>query len=223
MLFINCSKMARIRIITRNHTKEKPYLINSYFFKIGKAKKSIGWAKYMYVCEWDMCWRNLCNFSLVIKKCEKWVKNSLFFFKWAPFWNLIFKKKKEKKRKQLRISEVNHLNYTHTKKKKTILHVINTFSLKQGQTRTSSGPIPHPLIWLHGSDYRHFQNTEYSFKTLYNNHISNFNNCDKRHATTLSEYIWKLEDKKISYSTEWKFISRAKAYSTTNKLCRLCL
>ena len=31
--------MARIRI--RNHTKEKPYLINSYFFfKIGKAKKS---------------------------------------------------------------------------------------------------------------------------------------------------------------------------------------
>ena len=24
-------------------------------FKIGKAKKLIGWAKYMYVCEWDMC------------------------------------------------------------------------------------------------------------------------------------------------------------------------
>ena len=32
--------MARIRINTRTHTKEKPYLINSYFFKIGKAKKS---------------------------------------------------------------------------------------------------------------------------------------------------------------------------------------
>ena len=32
--------MARIRINTRTHTKEKPYLINSYFFfKIGKAKK----------------------------------------------------------------------------------------------------------------------------------------------------------------------------------------
>ena len=33
--------MARIRINTRTHTKEKPYLINLYFFfKIGKAKKS---------------------------------------------------------------------------------------------------------------------------------------------------------------------------------------
>ena len=41
------------------------------FFKIGTAKKSIGWAKYVYVCEWEMCWRNFCNLSLVTKKCEK--------------------------------------------------------------------------------------------------------------------------------------------------------
>ena len=47
------------------------------------------------------------------------------------------------KRKQLRFSEVNYLNYT---KKDPILHVTTTFSLKQGETRTSSGPIPHPLI-----------------------------------------------------------------------------
>ena len=53
--------------------------------------------------------------------------------------------------------------------------------------------------------------------------MSNFNNIDKRHATTLSEYIWKLKDKNISYTTEWRLISKAKAYSTTNKLCRLCL
>ena len=46
------------------------------------------------------------------------------------------------KRKQLRLSEVNYLNYT---KKDPILHVANTFSLKQGETRTSHGPIPHPL------------------------------------------------------------------------------
>ena len=30
-------------------------------------------------------------------------------------------------------------------KKKQILHVATTFSLKQGETRTSHGPIPHPL------------------------------------------------------------------------------
>ena len=46
------------------------------------------------------------------------------------------------KRKQLRFSEVNYLNYT---KKNPILHVATTFSLKQGETRTNHGPIPHPL------------------------------------------------------------------------------
>ena len=30
-------------------------------------------------------------------------------------------------------------------KKDPILHVTSTFSLKQGETRTSHGPIPHPL------------------------------------------------------------------------------
>ena len=43
------------------------------------------------------------------------------------------------KREQLRFSEVNYLNYT------KILHVATTFSLKKGETRTSHGPIPHPL------------------------------------------------------------------------------
>ena len=32
-------------------------------------------------------------------------------------------------------------------KKDPILHVTTTFSLKQGETRTSYGPIPHPLRW----------------------------------------------------------------------------
>ena len=46
------------------------------------------------------------------------------------------------KRKQLCFSEVNYLNYT---KKDPGLHVTTTVSLKQEETRTSSGPIPHPL------------------------------------------------------------------------------
>ena len=43
------------------------------------------------------------------------------------------------KRTQSRFSEVNYLNYT---RKDPILHVTTTVSLKQGETRTSSGPIP---------------------------------------------------------------------------------
>ena len=50
------------------------------------------------------------------------------------------------KRKQSPFSEVNYQNYT---KKAPILHVTTTFSLKQGETRTSSGPIPHPLTKKH--------------------------------------------------------------------------
>ena len=57
------------------------------------------------------------------------------------------------KREQLRFSEVNYLNYTHTHThphthKDPILHVATTFSLKQGETRTSHGRIPHPLSLL---------------------------------------------------------------------------
>ena len=57
LLFTDCSKMAWIRINTRNHTKEKPYLIDSYFFfffKIDKAKKVNRVSKihaWMYVSE----------------------------------------------------------------------------------------------------------------------------------------------------------------------------
>ena len=54
------------------------------------------------------------------------------------------------KRKQLRFSEVNYINYKKKKKKKKkkkdpILHVTTTFPLKQGKTRTNSVPIAHAL------------------------------------------------------------------------------
>ena len=46
------------------------------------------------------------------------------------------------KREQLRFSEVNYLNYT---KKTQFCMWQTTFSRKQGETKTSHGPIPHPL------------------------------------------------------------------------------
>ena len=38
--------------------------------------------------------------------------------------------------------------YRRITQKRPNLHVTTTFSLKQGETRTSSGPISHPLIFL---------------------------------------------------------------------------
>ena len=48
------------------------------------------------------------------------------------------------KKKTITFSEVNYLNYT---KKDPILHVTTTFSLRQGETRTNSVPIPHSLSY----------------------------------------------------------------------------
>ena len=130
LLFIDCSKMEQKRINIRSYTKEKPYMINSHFFaKLGRQKKSIGWAKYMSVSKWDMCWRNFWIFSLVTKKCEN--RSKIDLFSNEHHLNLISKKKTIGffRRK---------LHKLH--KKDTVLHVTFTFSVKQGETRTSSGP-----------------------------------------------------------------------------------
>ena len=50
--------------------------------------------------------KEFCNFSLVTKKCEKWVKNSPFF-QMSAILKFDFEKQK-----QLRFSEANDLNYT---------------------------------------------------------------------------------------------------------------
>ena len=138
LLFIDCSKMARIRINTRTHTKEKLYLINSYFFsKLVRQKNSIGWAKYVHVCEWDMCWRNFCNFPRVTEKCER--KSKIALFSNERHFEILISKKENNYVFWSKLSTLH--------KKDPILHVATTFSLKQGETRTSHGPIPHPLIF----------------------------------------------------------------------------
>ena len=125
--------MARMRINTRTHTKEKPYLINSYFFsKLIRQKNSIGWAKKVYVCVWDMCWRNFCNFPWWLENVKSRWKIALFsnerhFEIWFPKKGSIWSK----------------LSKLH--QKDPILHVVTTFPLKQGEKRTSNGPTPHPL------------------------------------------------------------------------------
>ena len=76
-----------------------------FFSKLLMQKKSIGWAKYVYVCEWDMCWRNFCNFPLVTKKCESRSKIALFFQMSA-----ILKFDIQKRKQLLRFSELSKLH-----------------------------------------------------------------------------------------------------------------
>lgn len=64
--------------------------------------------------------------------------------------------------------------------------------------------------------------TENSFKTRYNGHVCSLANKEKKSATTLSEYIWKLKDGDVPYSLKWSIISKAAPYSTATKKCNLC-
>ena len=112
-----------------------------FFSKLVRQKKkkmSIGWAIYIYVCEWDLCWRNFCNFSLVTKKCERKVGQNSPFFKWAPFWNFIFKKEND-----YVFFEVNYLDYT----KKTQFRVWQLHFPSTFHTRLVIGC--HTSSWLH--------------------------------------------------------------------------
>jgi len=65
--------------------------------------------------------------------------------------------------------------------------------------------------------------TENTFKSRYSGHLSSFRHEDGRHATKLSEYVWTLKDKNVPYLIKWKIISKAKPYSTSRKLCDLCI
>ena len=88
---------------------------------------------------WYMCWRNFRNFPWWVKDVKSRSKIALYskehhFEIWFP------------KKRTITFFWCKFLSKLH--KKDPILHVATTFSLKQGETRTSHGPIPHPLFIL---------------------------------------------------------------------------
>ena len=108
LLFIDCSKMAQIRINTRTHTKEKPYLINFYFFKIGKAQK-VNRVSKIRVYVYDICAEGIfLTFPWWLKNVKSRSKIALFlnehhFEIWFPkkrtitfFWSKLSKLHKKR-------------------------------------------------------------------------------------------------------------------------------
>ena len=101
--------MVRKRINTRSHTKEKPYMINSYFLQNWlRQKRSIGWAKYVCVC---MYVSEICTEEIDVSfPC--WLKNVKSRSKIALFLMSAILKFDFQKRKQIHFSEKTYLNYT---------------------------------------------------------------------------------------------------------------
>ena len=105
------------------------------FVQNDEAKKSKRWANYVFLCK--ICAEGIfLSFPWWLKNVKSGSKITLF--QMDTILECVFQKWK-----QLHFSDENYLIYT---KKDTILHVTITFFLKQGQTRTSSGPITVPLI-----------------------------------------------------------------------------
>ena len=67
--------------------------------------------------------------------------------------------------------------------------------------------------------------SEPSWKLQWNNHKTNFKNDTQanRTATCLSKHIWKLKDKKISYTIKFKQLGKASSFNPVTNQCRLCL
>ena len=63
--------------------------------------------------------------------------------------------------------------------------------------------------------------TDYTFKTWYKGHTNSFRNEKYRNVTALSNYIWMLKDKKISYSLKWKIMDSGRACKPSGKNCGL--
>ena len=65
--------------------------------------------------------------------------------------------------------------------------------------------------------------TSNSFKTRYTGHTHTFRNKNKASATTLSQYVWDLQDNSIPYNIQWDIIRRVNSYSPGDKVCNLCI
>ena len=111
-----------------------------FFSKLVRQKKSIGWAKYtrMYMYVREMCAEGIfVTFPWWLKNLKSRSKIALFsnerhFEIWFP-------------KKRTIMFFWSKLSKLHKKTQFCILYVATTFSLKQGDTRTSHGPIPHLL------------------------------------------------------------------------------
>ena len=62
-----------------------------------------------------------------------------------------------------------------------------------------------------------------TFKARWSNHMSSIQTRNNKNATTLSRYIWDLQDRNIPYKIEWKLIGRGKQFSHISETCRLCI
>ena len=61
-----------------------------------------------------------------------------------------------------------------------------------------------------------------TFKQIYRNRKSAFNNINKRHTRKLANYIWNLKDNNTDYKIKWEILNRTIQKFNTKFGCKLC-
>ena len=61
--------------------------------------------------------------------------------------------------------------------------------------------------------------TENEFKTRFNLHKSSFKLENKRTSTTLSDHVWKFENKDINFNIKWEVFKKVKPFAPSDKVC----
>ena len=74
-----------------------------------------------------------------------------------------------------------------------------------------------------GNTQHYIGMTENTFKTRYTLHKSSVKHSKNRNQTELSNLIWTLKDKDISYKLTWSIIDQARPYQPGKRTCNLCL
>ena len=65
--------------------------------------------------------------------------------------------------------------------------------------------------------------SESEIKLRISNHKTSFRYENKRNATRLSQYVWKLKEEDKQYNIKWEIITKTKCYEPGKKKCDLCL
>ena len=61
------------------------------------------------------------------------------------------------------------------------------------------------------------------WKTRCGNHKTNFKHSAQRVKTTLAGYVWELKGQNVDFNIKWTTMARARAFTPSSKMCRLCL
>ena len=61
------------------------------------------------------------------------------------------------------------------------------------------------------------------FKKRISKHKTDFTYKKYKESTKLSNYIWKLKEKKTNYEINWKVLRKVKKNRNGDKICKLCM